>query len=286
LSALLIAAALAPANTVTEIDIPLLNEKPYVEMTLSYLKAQSLYSDGDSLSEGVKAAITAAADFSHFRIRGGGAYMPMNGPVPGDFSSAAFPAAAAAISKGKVTLLGLDPGDTQGDKVFFDYLKQMGCDVNWESDRVTVSRTGPLKGGTFDLNATPDMLPVMAAVASFAEGETALVNAAHARIKETDRIAVMTAELRKLFSGNSRFRCTEKPDGLLVQGAGSSVGASAATGQAAEKPAPNSAIELDGHGDHRIVMALACAALGGTAPVTIATAEAADVTYPGFLELL
>jgi 3-phosphoshikimate 1-carboxyvinyltransferase len=123
----------------------------------------------------------------------------------------------------------------------------------------------------------------MAALASFAEGETALVNVAHARIKETDRVAVMAAELRKFFSGNSLFHCTEKPDGLLIQGAGDSAGVSpAAAGQAGD-PSP---IELDGHGDHRIVMALACAALGGTAPVTISGAEAADVTYPGFLDLL
>jgi len=294
LSALLIAAPLAPANTITEIDVPLLNEKPYVEMTLSYLKAQGLYDGG--VSGGESSAIhngdlpiSAAADFSHLIIRGGCSYTPINGPVPGDFSSAAFPAAAAVISKGTLTLLGLDPGDTQGDKVFFEYLEQMGCEVRWERGnapgentqgenagwRLTVSRSGPLRGGVFDLNATPDMLPVMAALGAFAEGSTALVNAAHARIKETDRIAVMASELRKFFAGNTRFHCEEKPDGLLIHGVGdiSNAGASAA-------------VQLDGHDDHRVVMALACAALGGTSPVEIASAEAADVTYPGFLELV
>jgi 3-phosphoshikimate 1-carboxyvinyltransferase len=325
LSALLIAAPLAQAEIITEIDVPLLNEKPYVEMTLSYLKSQGLYSgtdsallsdtqssgdgpsqnNGPSLCERIPqnsgTAVAATADFSHFHIRGGGAYAPMNGPVPGDFSSAAFPAAAAVISKGTVTLLGIDPEDTQGDKAFFDYLEQMGCDVLWErmmnrsgmpamptgstSDdsggceewRVTVSRTGPLKGGVFDLNATPDMLPVMAALGAFAKGTTALVNAAHARIKETDRIAVMASELRKLFPGNSGFRCEEKPDGLLIHGCGDCPD---------ETNREMPAATLDGHDDHRIVMALACAALGGTAPVMISSAEAADVTYPGFLDLL
>jgi 3-phosphoshikimate 1-carboxyvinyltransferase len=312
LSALLIAAPLAPAGTITEIDVPMLNERPYVEMTLSYLKSQGLYGDGTLQSNGVSindgmpldggTALTAAADFSCFHIRGGSSYMPMNGPVPGDFSSAAFPAAAAAISKGTVTLLGLDPNDTQGDKVFFDYLEQMGCDVCWErinntkmhpisagstTDKhggcaqwqVTVSRTGPLKGGVFDLNATPDMLPVMTVLGAFAEGTTSLVNAAHARIKETDRIAVMAAELRKLFSGSAGFRCEEKPDGLLIHGC-----CSAGTNNEPQSEMP--AVMLDGHDDHRIVMALACAALGGTAPVMINGAEAADVTYPGFLDLL
>jgi 3-phosphoshikimate 1-carboxyvinyltransferase len=277
LSALLLAAPLAPSGTITEIDVPLLNEKPYIEMTLSYLKAQGLYGNG---------AITAAADFSRFRIRGGNSYMPINGPVPGDFSSAAFPAAAAAITKGKVTLLGLDPNDTQGDKVFFEYLQQMGCDVTWLQTnnaqwQVTVSRSGPLKGGVFDLNATPDMLPVMAALGAFAENTTALVNAAHARIKETDRIAVMAAELRKLFSGSNTFRCEEQPDGLLIHGVGDCV-----AGTGGESVTTMPAVTVDGHDDHRIVMALACAALGCTAPVEIDSAEAADVTYPGFLDLL
>jgi len=292
LSALLIAAPLAPANTVTEIDVPLLNEKPYIKMTLSYLKAQGLYggvSDGvhnDAVQQD-DFPISASADFSHFRIRGGCSYAPINGPVPGDFSSAAFPAAAAVISKGTLTLLGLDPGDTQGDKIFFEYLEQMGCEVCWEREnadwRLTVSRSGPLRGGVFDLNATPDLLPIMAALGAFAEGETALVNAAHARIKETDRIAVMAAELRKLFAGTN-FRCEEKPDGLLIHGVGdiSSIGANTTGANASGLPA----VQLDGHDDHRVVMALACAALGGTSPVEIASAEAADVTYPGFLELV
>ncbi|MDR2048399.1 MAG: 3-phosphoshikimate 1-carboxyvinyltransferase, partial [Treponema sp.] len=245
LSALLIASPLAPA--VTEIEVPLLNEKPYVEMTLSYLKAQGLCAaDGDPGGTGTQQAgvpsVSYAPDFSRFRIAGGASYRPVNGPVPGDFSSAAFPAAAAVISGGGVTLLGLDPDDTQGDKVFFEYLSRMGCDVTWENLsqrrlsqnfsfwespcepdaagggtggewRLSVSRSGPLRGGVFDLNATPDMLPVMAALGASAEGVTELVNAAHARIKETDRIAVMAVELGKL-----GVTCREKPDGLVVYG--------------------------------------------------------------------
>jgi 3-phosphoshikimate 1-carboxyvinyltransferase len=280
LSALLIAAPLAPA--LTEIDVPLLNERPYIEMTLSYLKNKKIDYDGE---------------FSYFRITGHELYAPVHGPVPGDFSSAAFPAAAAVISGGGLdgdcgagggglALQGLDPGDSQGDKVFFDYLEQMGCEVAWDDasagspPRLNVRRRGPLKGGTFDLNDTPDMLPVMAALGAFAEGDTALVNAAHARIKETDRIAVMAAELSKL-----GVRCEERPDGLVVHGG---LGKGEAAVGAADRSADGcgGAVELDGHGDHRVVMALACAALGMGRPVVIEGAEAASVTYPGFLELI
>jgi 3-phosphoshikimate 1-carboxyvinyltransferase len=264
LSALLIAAPLAPAGTVTEIEVPLLNEKPYIEMTLSYLKSQGLPFD-------------AAPDFSHFVIPGGSCWKPFSHSVPGDFSSAAFPACAAAISGSAVTILGLDPCDTQGDKFFFELLTQMGCAVEWRREKesgaeaggewaVTISRSGPLRGGMFDLNATPDLLPATAVCAAFAQGDTALVNVAHARIKETDRIAVMAAELSRL-----GVKCSARPDGMIIHG-----GALDAL----------SGGSVDGHGDHRVVMALAAAALGAAAPVWISSAESAAVTYPGFLELL
>ncbi len=260
LSALLIAAPLAPAGVVTEIDVPLLNERPYVEMTLSYLDAQGVRYE-------------AAADRSFFRISGGASYAPMNGHVPGDFSSAAFPACAAAVTGGPVTLLGLDPDDTQGDKAVFDMLGRMGCRVEWADAEdggrsVTVSRTGPLVGADLDLNATPDALPVLAAAACYAAGETGLVNVANARIKETDRIAVMAAELRALGAS-----IEELSDGLIVIGAGD------------RAPALRGG-KVHGRDDHRVVMALAVAALGAAGPVHIDTAESAAVTYPGFLDLV
>jgi 3-phosphoshikimate 1-carboxyvinyltransferase len=265
LSALLLAAPLAPAGTITDVAIPLLNERPYIEMTLSYLDSQGIPWE-------------APPDFSRFVIRGGASWKPFSGSVPGDFSSAAFPACAAAISGNPVTLLGLDPHDVQGDKFFLEMLAAMGCTINWEQMsangnpasaeyRVTISRSGPLRGGTFDLNATPDLLPAAAVTAAFAEGDTALVNVAHARIKETDRIAVMGAELAKL-----GIRCTERPDGLIVHGKAAGGGHASAV--------------IDSRGDHRIVMAFAAAALSAQSPIEIDGAESAAVTYPGFLDLL
>jgi 3-phosphoshikimate 1-carboxyvinyltransferase len=254
LTALLIASPLAPAGTVTNIEVPMLNEKPYIEMTLSYLKAHGI-------------PFESASDFSSLIIPGGSSWKTFSRSVPGDFSSAAFPAAAAAISGGQATLLGLDPEDTQGDKYFFEMLKVMGCDVQW-GDNLTISRKGPLHGGTFDLNATPDLLPAAAAVAAFAVGDTALINVAHARIKETDRITVMARELAKL-----GVNCTERPDGLIVHGNGG------------PSLSENSCV-IDGCGDHRIVMAFAAAALGCKGTIEIESAESAAVTYPGFLDVI
>ncbi|MDR1970375.1 MAG: 3-phosphoshikimate 1-carboxyvinyltransferase [Treponema sp.] len=274
LSALLLAAPLAPAGTLTELEVPLLNERPYIAMTLAYIDAQGIPCE-------------RGEDLSWFRISGGAVYKPLSGPVPADFSSAAFPALAAAVSGGPVELFGLDPGDIQGDQAFFEVLKKMGCHVSWTEARPggpsggdtavspgggalarsTVLRIegGPLRGGEFDLNAAPDMLPACAAAAAFAKGNTALVNAAHARIKETDRIAVMAAELEKLGT-----RVTERPDGLIIHGTGT----------------PPRGGRINSHGDHRIAMAFAAAALGACGPIEIDGAECAAVTYPGFLELL
>ena len=281
LSALLLAAPLAPKGVTTEIDITLLNEGPYIEMTLSYLEA-------------LKIPYKTNKDFSYFYISGGAQYKPLDGPIPADFSSAAFPAAAAAISGGSLTLLGLDPEDTQGDKEFFNMIKKMGCEVNWDQVplehillgpfvpdtlkaigqkpleleiaewRLTVSRKGSLKGNVFDLNAAPDLLPVMAIMASYAHGDTALVNVAHARIKETDRISAMAQELKKL-----GVQTRELPDGLIIHGQGSLNGG-----------------KVSGRGDHRIVMALAAGAMAAKGTLEISDAQAAAVSYPGFLELL
>jgi 3-phosphoshikimate 1-carboxyvinyltransferase len=103
----------------------------------------------------------------------------------------------------------------------------------------------------------------MAVLGAYTEGETALVNVAHARIKETDRIAVMAGELGKLGAS-----VRERPDGLVIQGGGLRGGT------------------VDGHGDHRVVMALAAAALSADGPVEIQGAESAAVTYPAFPELM
>ncbi|MCL2044609.1 MAG: 3-phosphoshikimate 1-carboxyvinyltransferase [Treponema sp.] len=262
LSAILLAAPLSPAGTYTEVSVPLLNERPYIEMTLACLNAQNIPWQGE-LNDVCP----------HFSIPGGGAYQPFSTSVPGDFSSAAFLACAAAVTGGPVTLLGLAPNDYQGDKYFLEILVRMGCSVRWEQIAgsaseytLTISRQGTLNGGTFDLNAVPDLLPAAAIAAAFAKGDTALVNIAHTRIKETDRITVMAEELAKL-----GIRCTELPDSLIVHGGGLH-GVSGGS--------------IDSRGDHRIAMAFAAAALAAQAPVEIDSAECTAISFPGFWEIV
>jgi 3-phosphoshikimate 1-carboxyvinyltransferase len=244
-TSLLINTPLASGDT--HLHVPVLNEKPYVEMTLDWLRRQGLRVDSDG-------------DLREFYIPGGQAYAPVQRRIPGDFSSATFFLAAGALSDNEVLCRGLDLSDTQGDKAVLDYLRAMGALVTIESDGLRVTaRT--LKGCELDLNATPDALPMMAVLGCFARGTTRLVNVPQARLKETDRIAVMHSELEKLGA-----RVTELPDGLVIEESALHAG------------------EVQGHDDHRVVMALAIAGSMLPGLTIIHGYEAVNVTFPGFLQ--
>jgi 3-phosphoshikimate 1-carboxyvinyltransferase len=246
LSSLLLCAPLASKDT--EIDVTLLNEPGYVQMTLDWLDKQQIQYENQQ--------------FRNFKIKGNQSYKAFDAAIPADFSSATFFLCAAAISAEQVTLLGLDFTDSQPDKAVVDYLKAMGADISIGPNSVTV-KAATLKGTELDMNKTPDALPAMAVIAAFAEGTTKLLNVPQARNKETDRIKCMAEELKKL-----NINVEELPDGLII---GSSQ--------------PKSA-ELHGWADHRIVMALSLAGMNLDAQCTIDTAEAISVTFPGYVELM
>ncbi len=245
ISSLLLNAPLAEGDT--RLFVPLLNEKPYVHMTLDWLHRHGVRAEHND-------------DLSEFHIAGGQSYNPVDRAIPGDFSSAAFFLAAGALPNNTTACLGLDMNDTQGDKAIVSYLQALGAEVVVEEDRVQV-RARALRGCELDLNATPDALPMLAALACFAEGQTRLVNVPQARLKETDRIRVMRIELEKLGA-----RISELEDGLVIEG-GALHGA-----------------EVEGHDDHRVVMALAVAASAIDGDTIIRGAEAIDVTYPSFVQ--
>ncbi len=225
-----------------------LNEKPYVEMTLRWLDDQGIAYEREG--------------FSRFVVKGGQRYQGFDRQIPGDFSSATFFACIGAMTGNEVRLTGLDMEDAQGDKAVFGYLEAMGAEVRHEEGGIVV-KGRRLVGAVHDLNATPDALPAMAALAALAEGETRLVNVPQARIKETDRIAVMAAELAKM-----GVDVEELPDGLIIRGG----------------KTPHGAV-VAGHHDHRIVMSLAMLGSRAEGETIIDTAEAVDVTFPNFAEL-
>jgi 3-phosphoshikimate 1-carboxyvinyltransferase len=246
LTSLLMCAPLAAGDT--EIDVTLLHEPGYAQMTLDWLDKQGIVYENDRMRR--------------FRVQGGQSYKAFDLPVPADFSSATFFLCGAALFGDGVTLKGLDFADSQPDKAVVDYLRAMGADITVEDDGITV-KAAPLKGTEIDMNATPDALPAMAVTAAYAEGTTKLVNVPQARTKETDRIACMAQELAKMGT-----KVEELPDGLIVH-------------HSKLKPA-----HLDGRSDHRIVMALSLAAMGLDEPCAIDTAEAIRVTFPEFVTLM
>lgn len=248
LTSLLLSTPLAPGEGRSEIVVKLLNERPYVEMTLGWLDRQGISYEREG--------------WERFLVPGGQRFKAFSEAIPADFSSATFFLAAAAVTGSEITLQNLDMNDTQGDKAVVSYLEEMGC--SWkETEEGLLFKGGRLSGAEFDLNATPDALPAMAVAACFAEGKTVLGNVPQAREKETDRIAVMAAELGKLGG-----EVEELPDGLVIHGGGLKGGS------------------VHGHGDHRVVMALAVAGLASKNPVEVDTAEAVAITFPNFVELM
>lgn len=232
----------------TEITITRLNEVPYAEMTLWWLNNQGIRYENDN--------------FKKILIKGGQRYKPFDLRIPGDFSSATFFMVLAAISGGEFTLKNLDMTDPQGDKKVLDYLREMGASVGYSEEGIVIKGSG-LKGVELDLNSTPDALPAMAVAGCFAEGETRLVNVPQARMKETDRISVMCTELGKMGAD-----IEELEDGLVI------------------RHSKLKGCRVNGHDDHRIVMALAVAGLNIEGETIIETAEAVNVTFPQFPEII
>jgi 3-phosphoshikimate 1-carboxyvinyltransferase len=252
LSSLLLCTPLADKDSI--IDVPLLNEPGYAKITVDWLKKQKIKFEKRGLR--------------HFKIKGGQQYKAFDEEIPADFSSATFFLCAAALVGDEVTLQGLDFNDSQPDKAVVDYLKAMGADVTAGKKSATV-RARPLKGIEIDMNTTPDALPAMAVVAAFAEGTTRLLNVPQARTKETDRIKCMAEELKKL-----GVDVSELPDGLIIVGRGLPC-----------RIEPHQT-NLNGRGDHRIVMALSLLGLALQGCCTIDTAEAMNVTFPEYVKLM
>ena len=197
-----------------------------------------------------------------WRVAGGQRYhSPREVVVEGDWSNAAVLLAAGAVGPRPVRVTGLDLTSRQGDRRIMELLSRFGAKVTQDGDAVTVA-PAPLRGMDVDMGDIPDLLPVLAAVAAFADGTTRLFNAARVRLKECDRIAAMALLLKQL--GGT---VVEQPDGLEVTG-----GAALHCG----------AVSVCN--DHRLVMAAALLSLGAKVPVAMDTPQAVAKSYPDFFK--
>ena len=222
---------------------PPVESRSYIEMTRA---AQALF--------GVESRWLDAATLL---VPGRQRYLPRDITVEGDWSQAAFPAVLGALA-GDVTVTGLAADTLQGDAVIGRILDRCGAQRGAEGFRFAKS---PLHGVEIDLADCPDLGPVLMAMGLLCRGRTVIRNAGRLRLKESDRIAAMEQELRKLGG------CIRSEGGTVwIEGG----------------PLHPPAVPLSGHNDHRVVMSLTVLAAAARLPVCIEGAEAVDKSWPDF----
>ena len=205
--------------------------------------------------------INVPAHEKHIHIPANQTYGPSEGRVPGDFSSASFLLAAAAITESKVQVNNLNYGSIQGDKEIVGVLKQMGVEGKVCEDNVEIEGSGSLlKPIEVDAKNIPDIVPAIAALACCAQGLTHIFGAHRLRLKESNRLESLYLELTKMGA-----QITINDDGLIIQGGSLLHGAT-----------------IDPHNDHRIAMACAVVALCAEGETTIQNADCVRKSYPQF----
>jgi 3-phosphoshikimate 1-carboxyvinyltransferase len=246
-SGLLIATAFAPHSIEIEVVEP--GETPWIDLTLEWFRRMKIP--------------YIARNYTHYRMQGSARINAFTYKVPGDFSSAAFPIAIALATQSELTLNNIDIDDIQGDKAILSTLEQMGARfvIDKKKQTLTVKKGHRLKGIKIDINPFIDALPILAVIACLAEGRTEIVNGAVARKKESDRIASIACELKKMGA------CIEeRPDGLII------------------RESTLHGAELNSCHDHRIAMSLTVAALAAQSSSTIHGVECAAKSYPSFYD--
>ena len=191
----------------------------------------------------------------------GQTYEPAEHLISGDYSSAAFPIAAAAITSSKLLVRGLSQDDAEPDSVLTRILFQMGIETHHSGDGLLIG-AGRLKAAQVDISDCPDLGPAIAVLGCYAEGETEILGAGRLRYKESDRLGAIASEL-----GTLGGKIKSNGDRLLVRG-----------------PFFLSGGIVDSHGDHRIAMALSVAAIHARSDVTITNAECVAKSYPNFFD--
>ncbi|MFN8443142.1 MAG: 3-phosphoshikimate 1-carboxyvinyltransferase [Caldilineaceae bacterium] len=248
LTAVLMACPLAHRDSTVTIVGELVS-KPYIDLTLHTMAQFGVTVEND--------------DYKTFHIRGRQQYQsPGKFLVEGDASSASYFLAAAAIKGGEVKVSGIGRNSIQGDIHFADVLAQMGAEVDWSEDSITV-RKGKLHGIDQDMNHIPDAAMTIATTALFADGKTAIRNIYNWRVKETDRLKAMATELRK-------------------------VGAEVVEGEDFIEITPPSELRhatIDTYKDHRMAMCFSLLALDPHS-VTINDPQCTAKTFPDYFEKL
>jgi 3-phosphoshikimate 1-carboxyvinyltransferase len=181
--------------------------------------------------------------------------------VPIDFSSLALLLSFTVLNGNNVIIKGSIGNLPQGDEAFIDFLEQLGVSVIISNDEIKVKSPDKLKGGVFDLRNSPDLLPPLAILSLISSEPIEIVNVKHARLKETDRIAILSRELPKI-----GINVEEKEDGLILESSGNLRSA-----------------ELNSENDHRLFMAF-CIAGTYIGDCVVTDSKSVEVSYPSFIQ--
>ena len=181
--------------------------------------------------------------------------------VPIDFSSLALLLSFTVLNGNNVIIKGSMGNLPQGDEAFIDFLEQLGVSVNINDDEIKVKSPDTLKGGVFDLRNSPDLLPPLAILSLISSEPIEIVNVKHARLKETDRIAILSRELPKI-----GINVEEKEDGLILESSGNLRSS-----------------ELNSENDHRLFMAF-CIAGTYIGDCVVTDSKSVEVSYPSFIQ--
>ena len=245
ISALLIIAPRLPEGLVINVEGKLVS-KPYVDLTIAIMKK---FGVEVKIEEEYKRYVV-----SH-QI-----YKPTTFSIPSDFSNLAL-LLAANVLLGDGLDIEISLGDMpQGDEAIVDILEKLGVNVTLEDDIITTESPISLKGGKFDLSDTPDLLPAIAILALKSEKPIEMFNVKHARYKETDRIAIISRELKKI-----GLNVEEKDDGMVIKKSSELIPA-----------------ELNSENDHRLFMAFSIVGMF-IGECTVSDPDAVKVSYPEFI---
>lgn len=244
LTGLLMALPFCPDDS--EVRVVDLKSRPYAAMTLSFLRLFGL-------------RIDVADDFENIAVPGRQRLRKIDYRVEGDWSGAAFLLVAGAL-RGRIEVSGLDQLSLQPDRRILEALERAGAGITLEEERVIVEHRR-LDGFDFDATDCPDLVPPLVALACFCEGKTRIFGAERLKHKESDRALALEMEFSK-----AGARVSVRGDRLEITGG------------------PLEAAVLDSHGDHRIAMAGAVAALGSKDGLGIEGEECVAKSYPGFFE--
>ncbi len=237
--------ALPLAEKDSIITVDNLKSREYIDITIDVLKKFGVEVENHGYYE--------------FKIPGNQKFTPTKLSIEGDWSGAAFLLCAGAIG-GSVSVTGLNPESCQPDRAIITALRKSGADVKVDKNKIEVNQAN-LHGFEFDATECPDLFPPIAALAFYCKGESVIWGAGRLKHKESDRGAAIISEFKKM-GGSVRI----DKDCMIIRG-------SALSGA-----------EVDSHGDHRMAMACAVAAMGSSGAVEINDAECINKSYNEFYD--